>query len=71
MRIVINNDKNIALASHGVNPRGTNSVHMEELSRALSHHSVKRRMESSDHLTMTITSTNKITLKLEQGQSSE
>jgi hypothetical protein len=28
-RIVINNDKNIPLASHGVNPRGTNSVHME------------------------------------------
>jgi hypothetical protein len=28
-RIVINNDKNIPLASHEVNPRGTNSVHME------------------------------------------
>jgi hypothetical protein len=28
-RIVINNDKNIPLASHGANPRGTNSVHME------------------------------------------
>jgi hypothetical protein len=29
MRIVINNDKDIPLASHGVNPRGTDSVHME------------------------------------------
>jgi hypothetical protein len=28
-RIIINNAKNITLASHGVNPRGTNSVHME------------------------------------------
>jgi hypothetical protein len=28
MRIVINNDKNIPLSTHGVNPRGTNSVHM-------------------------------------------
>jgi hypothetical protein len=28
-RIVINDDKNIPLASHGTNPRGTNSVHME------------------------------------------
>jgi hypothetical protein len=28
-RIVINNDKNIPLTSHGVNSRGTNSVHME------------------------------------------
>jgi hypothetical protein len=29
MRIVINDDKNIPLGSHGVNPRGTDSVHME------------------------------------------
>jgi hypothetical protein len=29
MRIVINNDKNIPLAAHGANPRGTDSVHME------------------------------------------
>jgi hypothetical protein len=29
MRIVINNDKNIPLATHGANPRGTDSVHME------------------------------------------
>jgi hypothetical protein len=29
MRIVINDDKNIPLASHGANPRGTDSVHME------------------------------------------
>jgi hypothetical protein len=28
-RIVINNEKNIPLASHGVNPRGIDSVHME------------------------------------------
>jgi hypothetical protein len=28
-RIVINNDKNIPLASYGVNPRGTDSVHIE------------------------------------------
>jgi hypothetical protein len=28
-RIVINDDKHIPLASHGANPRGTNSVHME------------------------------------------
>jgi hypothetical protein len=28
-RIVINNDKNIPLAAHGANPRGTDSVHME------------------------------------------
>jgi hypothetical protein len=29
MRIVINDAKNISLASHGANPRGSNSVHME------------------------------------------
>jgi hypothetical protein len=28
-RIFINNDKSIPLASHGVNLRGTNNVHME------------------------------------------
>jgi hypothetical protein len=28
-RIVINDTKNIPLASHGANPRGTNSVHMK------------------------------------------
>jgi hypothetical protein len=28
-RIVINDDKNVPLASHGANPRRTNSVHME------------------------------------------
>jgi hypothetical protein len=28
-RIVINNDKNISLVSHGANLRGTDSVHME------------------------------------------
>jgi hypothetical protein len=29
MKIVINDDKNIPLASHGANPRGTDSVHIE------------------------------------------
>jgi hypothetical protein len=29
MRMVVNNDKNIPLTSHGANPRGTDSVHME------------------------------------------
>jgi hypothetical protein len=28
-RIVINDDKDVPLASHGVNPRETDSVHME------------------------------------------
>jgi hypothetical protein len=28
-RVVVNNDKNVPLASHGVNPRRTNNVHME------------------------------------------
>jgi hypothetical protein len=28
-RIDINDDKKLPLASHGANPRGTNSVHME------------------------------------------
>jgi hypothetical protein len=28
-RIVVNNDKNRTLASHGANPRETDSVHME------------------------------------------
>jgi hypothetical protein len=28
-RIVINDDKNIPLATHGANSRGTDSVHME------------------------------------------
>jgi hypothetical protein len=29
MRIIINNDKNIPLASHGVNSRETDSIHIE------------------------------------------
>jgi hypothetical protein len=29
MRVVINNDKDVPLASHGANPRRTDSVHME------------------------------------------
>jgi hypothetical protein len=29
MRVVVNNDKDVPLASHGANPRRTNSVHME------------------------------------------
>jgi hypothetical protein len=28
-RIIVNDDKNISLAAHGANPRGTDSVHME------------------------------------------
>jgi hypothetical protein len=28
-RIVINYDKNVSLVSHGANPRGTDSVHIE------------------------------------------
>jgi hypothetical protein len=28
-RIIINNDKNVPLASHGANLRGTDNVHME------------------------------------------
>jgi hypothetical protein len=28
-RIIINNDKDVPLASHGANPRRTDSVHME------------------------------------------
>jgi hypothetical protein len=31
-RVVINNDKNMPLASHVANPRGTDNVHMEQLS---------------------------------------
>jgi hypothetical protein len=40
MRIVINDDKNLPLAAHGANLRGTYSVHMKQLSRLLSHYSV-------------------------------
>jgi hypothetical protein len=29
MRVVMNNDKDVSLASHGANPRRTDSVHME------------------------------------------
>jgi hypothetical protein len=29
MRVVVNDDKNLPLASHGANPRGTDSVHIE------------------------------------------
>jgi hypothetical protein len=71
MRIVINDDKNIPLSAYGTKSRGTDSVHMEQLSGLLSHHDVNQRMKSSDHLAMTIGSTNKVTLKLEQEQSSE
>jgi hypothetical protein len=70
-RVVINNDNDIPLASHGANLRGANSVHMEQLSGSLSHHGVNWRMGSSDHLAMMTRSTSQITLKLEQGQSSE
>jgi hypothetical protein len=70
-RIVINNNKNIPLVSHRMNSRGTDSVHIEQLSGLLSHHGINQRMRSNDHLTITTRSTNKVTLKLEQGQSSE
>jgi hypothetical protein len=70
-RMVVNDDKNIPLTTHGANLRRIDNVHMEQLSRFLSHYSVNRRMGSSDHLTMMTRSTNKVTLKLEQGQSSK
>jgi hypothetical protein len=70
-RIVINNDKNIPLASHGANPRRINSVHIEYLFGLLSHHGVNRRMGSSDLLAMLTRSTNQVTVKLEEGQSLE
>jgi hypothetical protein len=71
MRIVINDDKNMLLASYGANLKGTNSVHIKQLSTLLSHHGVKQRMGCSDHLAMMTRSTNEVILKLEQGQSSE
>jgi hypothetical protein len=71
MRVVINNDKNIPLASHGANPRETDSFYMEQLSGLLSHHGINQRIGSNDHLAMMTRSTNKVTLKVEQGQSSE
>jgi hypothetical protein len=39
-RIIINDDKYVPLASHGANLRRTNNVHMEKLSRVLSHHGI-------------------------------
>jgi hypothetical protein len=66
-RIVINDDKNIPLATHGANPRGTDNVHMEYLSRLLSHHSVNLKMGCGNHLAMMIGGTNQVTLKLEKG----
>jgi hypothetical protein len=44
---------------------------MKQLSELLSHPGVNQRMGHNDHLAMTTRSTNKITLKLEQRQSSE
>jgi hypothetical protein len=70
-RIIINDNKYVSLASHGANPRMTDSVHMEYLSKVLCHHGVNRRMRSINYLAMTTRSINKITLKLEQMQSSE
>jgi hypothetical protein len=63
--IVINDDKNIPLTSHGANLRGTDSIHMEKLFRMLSHHGINQRIGNSDHLAMMTRSTNKITLKIE------
>jgi hypothetical protein len=71
MQIIIHNDKNIPLITHIVNPRETDSVLMKQLSGLLSHHGVNQRMGHIGHLAMTARSTNKVTLKLEQGQSSE
>jgi hypothetical protein len=65
--IVINDDKNIPFAAHGANLRGTDSVHMEQLFGLLSDHGINRKMGSNDYLAMTTRSTNKVTLKLEQG----
>jgi hypothetical protein len=39
-RIVFNDNKNIPLAAYGANPRGVDSVHMEQLSGLLSHHDI-------------------------------
>jgi hypothetical protein len=69
--VIIHNDKNIPLTAPRVNPRGTDSVHVKELSRSLSHHGVNRRMGCNDHISMTTWSTKKVTLKLEEGQYSE
>jgi hypothetical protein len=57
-RIVINDDKNIPLIAHGANLRGTDSVHMEELSCLLNYHSVNQRMGYDNHLAMTTGGTN-------------
>jgi hypothetical protein len=70
-RIVINDDKNIPLTAHGANLRGTDSLHMKQLSGLLCHHGVNRRMGCGNHLSMMTGETNKVTLKLEQGQSLE
>jgi hypothetical protein len=39
-RIIVNNDNDVPLASHGANPRRTDIVHMEQLSRVPSHHGI-------------------------------
>jgi hypothetical protein len=70
-RIIIHDDKNISVTTHRVNSRRTDSVHMKQLSGLLSHHGVNQRMGHNDHLAMMTRSTNKVTLKLEQGQSLE
>jgi hypothetical protein len=71
MRVIIHNDNNIPLTAHIANLRGTDNVHMKQLSRLLSHHGVNRRMGCINRLAMMIRSINKVTLKLEKGQSSE
>jgi hypothetical protein len=70
-RIIIHNNGNIPPTAHRANTRGTDSVHMKQMFGLLSHYGVNRRMECTDHLAMTTRSINKVTLKLEQGQSSE
>jgi hypothetical protein len=59
------------LTTHRANLRGTDSVHMKQLSGLLHHHRVNWRIGCNDHLAMMTRSTNKVTLKLEQQQSSE
>jgi hypothetical protein len=68
-RCVTHNDKNIPLTAHRANSRGNDSVHMKQLSGSLSHHGVT--LKHNDHLAVMTRSTNKVTLKLEQGKYSE
>jgi hypothetical protein len=72
IRIVITDDKNIPLASHGGN-REELTVSIWSNCPGCSAITVLTRewMGCKDHLAMMTRSTNKVTLKLEQGQSSK